>query len=88
MGACRDSGQSLFLGIRPRGLDLAHIGNIKLGPIDMRHGLGEVGFMIGAASAWGLGVASAAIAALSDIARDELALRKLTAGCYSSKIGT
>src|SRR5215204_5317858 len=43
--------KTLFLGIRSRALN-RHIGNIKVGPIDRNHGLGEVGIMIGDRAAW------------------------------------
>jgi ribosomal-protein-alanine N-acetyltransferase len=81
------SDRDLFFGIRD--LELGrHVGNIKLGPIDRRHGLGEIGIMIGDRDAWGRGVGSAAIALLAGIARDELGLRKLSAGCYASNVGS
>lgn len=83
LGSPRD----LFLGIRDVSLG-RHVGNIKLGPIDLNHGLGEIGIMIGDRAAWGRGVATAAIARLAEIARDELGLRKLTAGCYASNLGS
>lgn len=75
--------RTLFLGIRSAALD-RHVGNIKLGPIDWHHGLGEIGIMIGDRGAWGQGVGTEAIRLLADIARHELGLRKLTAGCYAS----
>lgn len=77
----------LFLGIR----DLSngqHVGNIKLGPISHIHETGDIGIMIGAREAWGRGIATRAITLLCDIARDELGLRKVTAGCYGSNIGS
>lgn len=77
------SPQVLMLGIRS--LELGrHVGNIKIGPIDRRHGLGEIGIMLGDRAAWGRGVASDAIAVLARIAFAQLGLRKLTAGCYQS----
>src|SRR5262245_37505986 len=79
--------QALFLGIRSLALG-RHVGNIKLAPIDPRHGLGEVGIMIGDREAWGRGVGSQAIACLAAIAAHELGLRKLTAGCYASNAGS
>ena len=79
--------KALFLGIRSVALN-RHVGNIKLGPIDRNHGLGEVGILIGNRSAWGRGIASAAIARLADIAKYELGLRKITAGCYASNAGS
>jgi RimJ/RimL family protein N-acetyltransferase len=80
-----DNSDVLFLGIRSDG---RHVGNIKLGPLDRRHGLGEIGIMIGDRSVWGKGVASAAIEVITQIAREELGLRKLTAGCYGSNKGS
>lgn len=88
VGAQRDDANALFLGIRSKSLAMRHVGNIKLAPIDRRHGLGEIGLLIGERSAWGRGIASDAIAALALIARDELSLRKLTAGCYASNVGS
>jgi RimJ/RimL family protein N-acetyltransferase len=77
----------LFFGIRDEELD-RHVGNIRLGPIDRHHGLAEIGIMIGDRAAWGRGVGSRAIRRLSEIARHELGLRKLSAGCYDSNIGS
>ena len=37
---------SLFLAIHSKALG-QHVGNIKIGPIDHHHGLGEIGLMIG-----------------------------------------
>lgn len=85
---CRESPHTLFLGIRSTALAGRHVGNIKLGPIDQRHGLGEIGILIGDRSAWGRGIASDSIGALARIALDQLRLRKLTAGCYASNIGS
>ena len=82
-----DDPGALFLGIRRRD-DGRHVGNIKLGPIDRRHGLGEIGILVGERSAWGRGIAPAAIECLVNIAREELGLRKLTAGCYASNGGS
>ena len=79
--------RALFLGIRSAELD-RHVGNIKLAPIDTRHGLGEIGIMIGDRGAWGRGIGSEAIRVIADIARDELGLRKLTAGFYASNAGS
>lgn len=77
----------LMLGIRSRELG-KHVGNIKLGPIDLKHRTADIGIMIGDRDAWGRGIASDAIRSLVAIARDELGLRKLTAGCYESNAGS
>lgn len=83
----RNSASTLFLGMKSVELGV-HVGNIKLAPIDRHHGLGEIGIMIGERAAWGKGIGSASIALLCDIARDQLGLRKLTAGCYAANKGS
>jgi RimJ/RimL family protein N-acetyltransferase len=66
----------------------AHIGNIKLGPIDWIHRLADIGVMIGDKSSWGKGYASAAIRMICDYGFHTLNLHKLTAGCYVSNLGS
>lgn len=66
----------------------AHVGNIKLGPIDRNHRRGDIGFFIGDRSQWGKGLASDAIEHLSDHALTQLGLEKVTAGCYASNEGS
>lgn len=85
---CLNDPATLFLGIKSHKHELQHIGNIKLGPIDRSHGRGEVGILIGEQAAWGNGIATVAVEMLTTIARDELGLRKLTAGCYVSNVGS
>lgn len=65
-----------------------HIGNIKLGPIDWNHKVGDMGFLIGDSEQWGKGYASKAIALLTDYAFKELGLAKVTAGCYAENEGS
>lgn len=76
---------TLMLGIR---LDGAHVGNVKLGPINRHHGTGEIGIMIGAPEAWGRGVGRTAIGGLCRLARDRLGLRKVTAGASAANEGS
>ena len=83
----REDPDVLMLGIRSLALG-AHVGNIKLGPLDRNHGIGDIGLMIGERSAWGRGLATDAIATLVRIASQQLRLRKLTAGCYASNVGS
>lgn len=66
----------------------SHIGNIKLGPIDFRHSVGDIGFLIGDSNQWGKGYASEAIALFSDYAFTKLGLAKLTAGSYAENEGS
>lgn len=79
---CITSDHALLFGIRHPSKG-RHIGNIKL-EINKHHRLGEVGILIGDRQVHGKGIGSQAIRVLAGIARDELGLRKLTAGCYAS----
>lgn len=65
-----------------------HIGNIKLGPINWLHRLGEIGLMIGEKDTWGKGYAAEAIRLITDYAFRHLNLHKVTAGCYGSNQGS
>ncbi len=65
-----------------------HIGNIRLGPINMRHGFSEVGVMIGDKASWGKGYATEAIRLLAKYAFEALKLHKLNASCYSNNLGS
>jgi ribosomal-protein-alanine N-acetyltransferase len=87
VGSVLDSPDSLFLGIRAPDTG-THVGNIKLGPISAYHRTGDIGLLIGERSAWGKGVGTSAIEGLVRIATEQLSLRKLTAGCYASNIGS
>lgn len=66
----------------------AHIGNIKLGPVNWNHRFGDIGIFIGEKDQWGRGRAVAAISALCTYGFDELGLNKLTAGCYEENRGS
>jgi len=77
----------LMLGVHSLDLD-RHVGNIKLGPINRRHGLGEIGLMIGERDAWGRGIATDAVNVLAQIAAHQLSIRKLTASCYASNVAS
>ena len=65
-----------------------HIGNIKLGPIDRNHKVGDVGILIGAKEHWGQGFATEAIRGLTKWATGSQGLHKLTAGCYHLNHGS
>jgi RimJ/RimL family protein N-acetyltransferase len=60
-----------------------HIGNIKIDPIDKKHGLGEYGIMIGDSVEWGKGYAKEASLRIIKYCFDELSLRKITLGVIS-----
>ena len=65
-----------------------HIGNIKLGPINWHHRRAEIGLVIGEKSYWGKGVATEAIAMVTQYAFENLCLLKLRAGAYAANEGS
>jgi RimJ/RimL family protein N-acetyltransferase len=60
-----------------------HIGNIKVDPINARHGLGEYGIMIGRKSEWGNGYAEEATRKVIQYCFEVVGLRKITLGVVS-----
>ncbi len=70
------------------GPEQRHVGNIKVGPVKHPHGLADVSLFIGDRSAWGQGVATAAIKLISRFAIETLGLRKLNAGVYGPNTGS
>ena len=65
-----------------------HIGNIKLGPVNRKHGFADLGIIIGEKPYWGKGFATEAITLVVDYAFEKLKLNKLTAGAYANNIGS
>jgi RimJ/RimL family protein N-acetyltransferase len=81
------SDDSLMLGIFLN-LSKKHIGNIKLGSINWRHRVGQIGILIGDQIEWGKGYASEAIDLITDYGFKNLNLAKITACCYASNEGS
>jgi RimJ/RimL family protein N-acetyltransferase len=65
----------------------SHVGNIKLGPINWIHRLGDIGLLIGKEN-WGKGYATEAIGLVVNYAFTDLNLHKVTAGAYSDNLGS
>ena len=57
-----------------------HIGNIKIDPINTKHGYGEYGILMGDRNEWGKGYAKEASLAIIDFCFNTLALRKVNLG--------
>ncbi len=66
----------------------AHVGNIKLGPINRIHRFADISLVIGEKAVWGRGIATEAIRLLARFAFDVLNLHKLKAGCYADNKGS
>lgn len=65
-----------------------HIGNIKIGPINSHHNIGDVSLFIGDKDSWGKGIATQAISLISQYSFEYLNLRKLCAGAYKANVGS
>ena len=65
-----------------------HIGNIKVGPVNAHHRLGEISLFIGERDCWGQGYATDAIRTVSGFAFKSLGVRKLSAGMYAPNVGS
>lgn len=61
-----------------------HIGNIKIDPVDTKHGLCEYGIMMGDKTEWGKGYAKEASLAVISYCFEQLNLRKMTLGVIES----
>lgn len=83
--AMNASEQDLLMGIFVQN---AHVGNIKLGPINSVHKKGIIGLLVGEKSHWGRGVATQAITAITQFALKELNLHRLEACCYADNVGS
>ena len=65
-----------------------HIGNIKIGPIDVNNKSAELSYFIGNKSFWGQGYATEAINLCVDYCFETLGLHKIQAGCFETNIGS
>lgn len=84
---CRESADSYLFSIVLADSG-EHVGNIKLGPVNAHHRRAAIGIIIGEESAWGKGIATEAVGALSGWAFETLDLEKLIAGIYASNVGS
>lgn len=57
-----------------------HIGNIKIDPINFKHGFGEYGILMGEKNEWGKGYAKEASMGVIDYFFNEINLRKIILG--------
>jgi ribosomal-protein-alanine N-acetyltransferase len=68
--------------------DDQHIGNIKLGNINSQHQTANLSYLIGARKWWGKGIASLAIATITEIGFQQIGLMKICAGVYENNIAS
>jgi len=63
-----------------------HIGNIKIDPVNSRHGTGEYGILMGRRSEWNKGYAKEASVRVIEYCFDEVKLRKITLGVVADNV--
>jgi [ribosomal protein S5]-alanine N-acetyltransferase len=68
---------------RDRSSGAAHVGNIKIGPIDKRHDCADVSYFLGDRTSWGRGLATSAVNLATKIGFERLGLHRIQAGVYS-----
>lgn len=68
--------------------DDQHIGNIKLGSINSQHRTADLSYLIGARKWWGKGIATLAIATITEIGFQQIGLIKICAGVYENNIAS
>ncbi len=64
----------------------AHIGNIKIDPVNQRHGLGEYGILMGDKNEWGKGYAKEASRKVIDFCFQQLDIRKIVLGVVADNM--
>ncbi len=64
--------------------DHKHIGNIKIDPVNVKHGTGEYGIMMGDKDEWNKGYAKEASLAIIDFCFKKMNLRKMTLGVINN----
>ena len=65
-----------------------HIGNIKLGPMNLNHKYSEISYFIGNKKYLNKGIGSEAISEIIKISKTKYKLKKLIAGTYSNNIAS
>jgi RimJ/RimL family protein N-acetyltransferase len=64
----------------------AHIGNIKIGSINVNHKVGYISFFIGDKNSWGKGYGAESIHSVTQWGFKFLRLRRIESGCYEGNL--
>jgi [ribosomal protein S5]-alanine N-acetyltransferase len=65
-----------------------HIGNVKIGPINHRHGVSDYSLIIGEKAFWGKGYATEATKLSTSVGFSEHGIRKFSSGPYATHYGS
>ena len=83
--ALRDSANEMFLALYDKS-DNLFVGSVRVGHIDWRSKVADLGIMIGRRERWGRGLASDAISAVACYLFDTVGMRKLSGGAMANNV--
>ena len=83
----RENNHSILFAIRLTSTD-RHIGNIKIGPINVHHNHADISYFIGDKTLWNQGIATEAINLISGFGFYEFKLHRVEAGAYAKAVGS
>ena len=76
------------INIKDKKKEWAHVGNIKIGPIDFIHKTAEIGYFIGDKSLHRKGIATSAIREICILAKNKFKLKKIIANVYANNLSS
>lgn len=85
--AQRENNHSILFAIEETDTE-SHIGNIKIGPINLNHRHADISYFIGNKNMWRKGFATEAIGLILKCGFEDLRLHRIEAGCYAAAIGS
>lgn len=77
---------NMFFAIVAKDASLGHFGNLTV-YVEPRHGIADIGILIGERRAWGKGYGREAWAAIQSALLAEPGIRKVTGGCVAENVG-
>lgn len=83
----RENNHSILFAIRLTETD-RHIGNIKIGPINVHHNHADISYFIGEKTLWNQGIATECINLVSGFGFSDLNLHRVEAGAYVKAVGS
>lgn len=81
-----DGSPNMFFAIVAKDPALGHFGNLTV-YVEPRHGLADIGILIGDRAAWGKGYGREAWGAIQSALLEEPGIRKVTGGCVADNVG-
>ncbi|MGC4079517.1 MAG: GNAT family protein [Rubrivivax sp.] len=66
----------------------AHVGNVKIGPVNPHHSFADVSYFLGERASWGKGLGTEAVRLVTAFGFERLGLHRCQAGLYASNVGS